>query len=190
MIKFEKKFLYTFADVEDAEKLIGKKGIFFDEPIGDYDLENKPLYVLTRFSPESPTPFEFEVKGEYDNIEVCDSTFFYFDPNLECKRAYVKGKTIQTKNIDNEWVDCPFNPGWLTGLEYRIKPETKTRLTVREVAKWLADGNGEIKLNSGQISTSWAYVQSVENDPCNFEIRKWSDSEWHKPTKEYIEGVK
>jgi hypothetical protein len=189
MIKFEKKYLYTFADVIEAKKLIGEKGIFFDEPIGDYDLENKPLYVLTRFSPESPTPFEFEVKGEYGNIEGCDSTFFYYDPNLECKRAYVKGKTIQTKNIDNEWIDCDSNPGWLTGLEYRIKPETETPLTNLQVAEWVAKGEGQV-LHLGNVMTDFYYADTRDNEPCAYKIRKWSDSEWHEATKEYIGGVK
>ena len=129
MIKFEKRFVFTFADEEEVQELIGKKGIFFDEPICDCDLQNKPLYVLTRFSPKSPTPFEFEVKGEYSDIENCDSTFFYYDPNLECKRAYyLENKPIQWRDkVLDLWTDCNGEPSWNDCKEYRIKPEPETQ---------------------------------------------------------------
>jgi hypothetical protein len=183
MIKFEKKYLYTFADVEDAEKLIGKKGIFFDDILDVSDLKTLMLDELISLSGD-----DCSVGLCFESI-VGNFRYFYYDPNLECKRAYVKGKTIQTKNIDNEWVDCDSNPGWLTGLEYRIKPETETPLTNWQVAEWVAKGEGQV-LHLGNVMTDFYYGDTRDNEPCAYKIRKWSDSEWHEATKEYIGGVK
>jgi len=67
----------------------------------------------------------------------------------------------------------------------------ETLLTNREISKWLAQGNGEYI--TGQVGdtgryTVYDYSEENENKPVNekFKIRKWSDTDWHKPTKEYI----
>jgi hypothetical protein len=185
MIKFEKKFLYTFADVEEAKKLIGKKGIFSDVPIDDYDLKNDNLCVL-----------EDAGYGEYPfKLDRCfyRYRYFYHDPNLECKRAYsLEGKEIQWRSDGFDWTDCKGEPCWSSDNEYRIKPvpvPEETRLTNREVAEWLAKGNGQVLLDD-LIDVCFMYSPREENDICDFQIRKWSDDDWHLPTKEYIEDNK
>lgn len=180
MIKLERKFLYTFADIAAAKELIGKKGLFSDEPIDQEDLHVGTLDVLGDAG-ECEFPFR---KADSDFYR-----FFYCDPNLESKRAfYLEGKEIQSRvknSACKDWNDCP-SPMWDDGIEYRIKPE-KTRLTKREVAEWLAKGNGQVNLD-GVIDTRYSYYLDKENDLLNenFKIRKWSDSEWHEATREYV----
>lgn len=185
MIKFEKRFLYTFADVEEAKKLIGKKGLFFDNYIDDDELRKKTMETLQTILPFYVTSGGFIFKSEQGE----NYHFFYYDPYLKFKRAYfLEGKTLQRKLSDGEWVDeiCPC---WNIHLEYRIKPETKTHLTNRELSMWLAKGNGQARpIGTNKTTMSFTYLDRVENEPCVFEIRKWSDTEWHEATREYIEG--
>lgn len=69
-------------------------------------------------------------------------------------------------------------------------PEPKP-VTYRELARWLAEGNGEVNddLNDeGAIHTSQYYWKGQENDAVgdSIRVRKWDDTEWHKPTREYL----
>ena len=68
-------------------------------------------------------------------------------------------------------------------------PESKS-VTYRELSRWIAEGNGEIKY-SNTVLTNWNYSIKDENEFVseNFSVRKWDDTEWHKPTREYI-GLK
>jgi hypothetical protein len=187
MIKFEKKYLYTFADVEDAEKLIGKKGIFFDDILDVSDLKTLMLDELISLSGD-----DYSVGLCFESI-VGNFRYFYYDPNLECKRAYYfENKKIQFKMPNsNKWTNFMDGeePSWLDANEYRIKPEAETPLTNWQVAEWVAKGEGQV-LHLGNVMTDFYYADTRDNEPCAYKIRKWSDSEWHKPTKEYIEGVK
>ena len=63
------------------------------------------------------------------------------------------------------------------------------RATNRELAKWLALGNGQIHF-SGGISIWIEYFYDIGHDDyaCSKFItaRKWGDKEWHEPTLEYL----
>ena len=64
-------------------------------------------------------------------------------------------------------------------------------VTYRKLARWLAEGNGEVKdtLNDkGAIYTSQFYLEGQENNAVedSVYVRKWDDTEWHKPTREYL----
>lgn len=60
-------------------------------------------------------------------------------------------------------------------------------VTYRELARWLAKGNGEVK-NENTICPNWNYWDDQEN--CivrkSLSVRKWDETEWHEPTREYI----
>lgn len=78
-----------------------------------------------------------------------------------------------------------------TWLHCALLPEkpVSRKVTNRELAKWLAQGKGEAKSSSaGRIVASIAYEGGVEDKRvCNsFSVRKWSDTEWHEPTAEYL----
>ena len=63
------------------------------------------------------------------------------------------------------------------------------RATNRELAKWLALGNGQIHF-SGGISIWMEYFYDIGHDDysCSKFItaRKWGDKEWHEPTLDYL----
>lgn len=60
-------------------------------------------------------------------------------------------------------------------------------VTYRELAHWLAKGNGEVK-NADTICPNWNYFYDLEN--CivrdSLYVRKWDETEWRKPTREYL----
>ena len=62
------------------------------------------------------------------------------------------------------------------------------RATNRELAKWLVLGNGQYKVSGGRIWTEHHYDIGQDDDACsNFiKVRKWGDTEWHEPTREYL----
>lgn len=66
------------------------------------------------------------------------------------------------------------------------KPDEKP-VTYRELSRWLAEGNGEVKW-SDTVCTNWNYSICNENEFLseNFSVRKWDDTEWHKPTREFL----
>lgn len=65
------------------------------------------------------------------------------------------------------------------------------RATNRELAKWLAQGNGQYQVNDSKIWTEHPYDIGQDDDTCSkfIKVRKWCDKEWHEPTMEYI-GLK
>lgn len=62
--------------------------------------------------------------------------------------------------------------------------------TIRELAKWCAQGNGQIqdadRLNC--VFTGLDYGPTCDDDavPDNYKVRKWEDTEWHEPTVDYL----
>ena len=187
MIKFEKKFLYTFADIAAARELIGKEGLFFDDYLRDTDLLTLELKSLV----DVLLPYAREARGLVFENDITRYKFFYCDPHLKCKRAfYLEGKEIQSRvknSACKDWNNCP-RPMWDDGIEYRIKPE-ETLLTYREVAQWTSQGKGQV-LRNGFIIAAFTYLEDLDNEViCDTKIRKWSDSEWHEPTREYVSEV-
>lgn len=63
-------------------------------------------------------------------------------------------------------------------------PEQKF-VTNRELAEWLAKGKGQIQIYDN-IYTIISYKANQENSPAEFKVRKWTDTEWHSPTREYL----
>ena len=60
-------------------------------------------------------------------------------------------------------------------------------VTYRELARWIAEGNGEVN-DDDVVYSNYNYYTCQENDPIKDSIlvRKWDDTEWHKPTREYL----
>lgn len=108
--------------------------------------------------------------------------------------AIEQGKTVQWyDSATNTWRDFDINRGNPNfNFEHRIKPEEpKKLLTNRELAKWLAQGNGEVSRDTWNDKiTNWNHRKEKENEVCDgdVKIRKWDDTEWHKPTREYAFG--
>ena len=60
-------------------------------------------------------------------------------------------------------------------------------VTNRELARWLSEGNGEAKIvNNVFIHWTYGEIEVDKNVEDNVSVRKWDDTEWHKPTREYL----
>ena len=60
-------------------------------------------------------------------------------------------------------------------------------VTYRELAHWLAKGNGEV-MWANNVLSNWNYSTDEESKALDesLSVRKWDDTEWHKPTREYL----
>ena len=70
-------------------------------------------------------------------------------------------------------------------------PESKPKsVTYRELSRWLAEGNGEVMWANNVLSI-WNYSTDEDSKALDesSSVRKWDDTEWHKPTREYL-GLK
>ena len=78
------------------------------------------------------------------------------------------------------------NSTWRHCAEIPKVPELEL-VTYRELSRWIAEGNGEVKY-SNTVLTNWNYSINDENKfvSDNFSVRKWDDTEWRKPTREYF----
>ena len=81
------------------------------------------------------------------------------------------------------------NSSWRHCAEIPEVLESKL-VTYRELARWLAEGNGEVKdeNDEGTICMSRFYWEGQENNAVedSIHVRKWDDTEWNQPTREYI----
>ena len=75
---------------------------------------------------------------------------------------------------------------WRHCAEIPEAPEQKP-VTHRELARWLAEGNGEVKYEKS-VFPNWNYWVKNENKAISDRmlVRKWDEIEWHKPTREYL----
>lgn len=102
--------------------------------------------------------------------------------------AYLPESDYPVKCTDVEWLHC----AEILGLP---KPR---RATNRELAMWLALGNGEKKRldeyeKEGIVFASIEFTYELGDadrpvDECYF-IRRWKETEWHEPTADYM-GLK
>ena len=78
------------------------------------------------------------------------------------------------------------NSSWRHCSEIPEAHESKL-VTCRELASWLAKGNGEVK-DDDVVYSNWFYWKDQENNPIkdSLLVRKWDETEWHKPTHEYL----
>lgn len=68
-------------------------------------------------------------------------------------------------------------------------PPKPRRATNRELARWLIEGNAQIQhSDSDMVYVGWNYNEYEDDFPCSNDVlvRKWSDTEWHEPTVDYL----
>lgn len=68
-------------------------------------------------------------------------------------------------------------------------PPKPRRVTNRELSRWLAQGNGEWKHEAFcTANIGMQYDEDVRDKQLydNVVVRKWSDTEWHEPTVDYL----
>ena len=96
--------------------------------------------------------------------------------------AYIPGRTNHPVVSD----DCVY--GHCAEIPEEPKPR---RATNRELAKWLAQGNGERRFASDAICTVVSNYRECDKDKFVNDaivVRKWDDTEWHEPTVDYMFG--
>lgn len=179
----EKQFVYFMWDdvLEGKEVFVGDSMAHLHDAI-----DNNKMRTRVRWTDGEEYPFE---DTEHAHAPY---RFVYYDPHYDLKRAYyVDGRRIQYLNSDGKWEDIQQEPSWkLNPRDYRPKPDNDTRVTYRTLAKWLAQGKGEYMFIDGDniCVQSLTYNEGMENKEVGFDIvvRKWSDTEWHDPTEEYL----
>lgn len=91
--------------------------------------------------------------------------------------------------VDRGTDSCPVICRYETFLHCAKIPDVSEseQVTYRDLARWLANGNGEVK-SANTVCANWNYYAESENKsiPNYFSVRKWDDTEWHKPTREYL----
>jgi hypothetical protein len=95
-----------------------------------------------------------------------------------------KSSNFQYRVVIN---DCSFYPHCAL-LPDHPKPR---RATNRELARWLIEGKAQIRhSDSNMVYVGWNYKEFEDDLPCsnNVLVRKWSDTEWHEPTVDYLFG--
>ena len=128
---------------------------------------------------------------EYKGIELTEVTEpKLFDPP---KKMLVWGCSENITELDVYAItsrkDFPViceNSNWRHCAEIPEVPESKL-VTYRELARWLAEGNGEV-MWANNVLSNWNYSSDEENKALDesLSVRKWDDTEWHKPTREYL----
>lgn len=80
---------------------------------------------------------------------------------------------------------------WATSCAEIPEEPKSRRVTERELARWLAQGNGEYTNSESECwwaSTSISYTKAKggqQVDACIL-VRKWNDTEWHEPDVQYM----
>ena len=96
--------------------------------------------------------------------------------------AYLPERSSPAQGTKYAWDHCAEIPE-------ELKPRRATNM---ELAKWLAQGNGQYsEEDETYIWTYFAYVDGDDDCECSkyILIRKWDDKEWHEPTADYM-GLK
>lgn len=80
---------------------------------------------------------------------------------------------------------------WLPHCAYIPEVPKSQRATNRELARWLAQGNGQVHcadVCGAHAHTFFSY--QYEDDDAkvtpNYKVRKWGDADWHEPTLKYL----
>lgn len=68
-------------------------------------------------------------------------------------------------------------------------------VTNRELSRWLAEGNGEVRIASpfgnelDVVCTSHSYIRSEEDEfiSRSYMVRKWCDVDWRRVSRSYME---
>ena len=78
------------------------------------------------------------------------------------------------------------NSTWQHCAEIPEVPESEL-VTYRELARWLAEGYGEA-MWANTVLSNWNYSTDEENKALDesLSVRKWHDTEWNRPTREYL----
>lgn len=129
---------------------------------------------LEEFTSDKPVIFDppkkMAVTDDYDCKDCRVTEIIIYDP----RRTVCKAIGIHNQS----WRYCFLLPD----------PPKPRRATNRELSRWLAQGNGECLGSQDDADTAWNYPMESSNAPLRegAKVRKWSDTEWHEPTVDYM----
>ena len=94
-----------------------------------------------------------------------------------------ESSNFQYRVLTNDWSSYPH-------CALLPDPPKPRRATNRELSRWLAQGNGECLGSQYDADTAWNYPQECSDTDVRegSKVRKWSDTEWHEPTVDYMFG--
>lgn len=132
---------------------------------------------LEEFAPEDNCFFNPPVKAVFinaDHVPIRERMLYSFDKRFNCPFT-------DEENLC--WPHCAILPN----------PPKPRRATNRELARWLAQGNGEYKeiITDHECCMTYFYYSDRGRDvelQKGIKVRKWSDTEWHEPTVDYLFG--
>lgn len=180
---FDKQYVHFMWD----DVLDGKEGFTADN-IG---LLREAVNDNSDYSRRSVCNSELDSFPFYSGLDGSRWKFFYHDPLYEYKRAYKNGKRVEFY-ISGGWRGVEDKCAWNDKYDYRIiddeEEKKPLRLTWRQLAMWLAKGNGQaISPERFLLYSSNSYPMSQDELllPDGWQVRRWDENEWHEPTMEY-----
>ena len=132
---------------------------------------------LEVFNPDKSVAFDPPIKCVGWNNE---------DVKVEFELSSALSKDIWIHRFIGKSNDAPAAFMFCAILPDLPKPRRATWL---EVAKWCATGNGLVyDTDRERIDTGIMFKPSLECEPImeSIKVRKWSDTEWHEPTVDYL----
>lgn len=146
--------------------------------------ENYNLCKITKNQESVSFPF-------MDTTSEIIYEYVYYDPLYKYKYAYyIEGKIIEWfDDYEGKWVPFTVEPLWGDNVQYRIQEEEEydDLCTYRQLAEWLAKGNGELFFGGiANISLSYPVEKADDCLDKPYMIRKWDDKEWHEPFLSYM----
>lgn len=178
---FDKKYVYFMWDDELKEK----KGFVANhiDTLVSFVNSNSDMCTILKTVDES-----YPFLSDREPTGYGFAQFAYYDPNYELKVAHHNGVAIEFYDEELKfWVE-EIEPKWWDNVKYRVKQNDKF-CTNRQLAKWLAQGNGECMIGL-RASTYHVYKESEANKELKYTlVRKWNHEDWHSPTLDYM-GLK
>jgi hypothetical protein len=139
---------------------------------------------LEEFTSDKPVAFPKGTRAVFWEDDIAKD-IFRFEGEIISYLPYLKDPAVPFNCIRHNGSHATF--GHCVILPDPPKPR---RATNRELARWLAQGNGECLGSQDDADTAWNYPMESSNAPLRegAKVRKWEDDEWHEPTVDYLFG--
>jgi hypothetical protein len=139
---------------------------------------------LEEFTSDKPVAFPKGTRAVFWEDDIAKD-IFRFEGEIISYLPYLKDPAVPFNCIMHNGSHATF--GHCAILPDPPKPR---RATNRELARWLAQGNGEIIDKTHYINTGHEYFRGLDDDEVHLtiKVRKWSDTEWHEPDVDYLFG--
>lgn len=113
----------------------------------------------------------------------------------ELREKVQEGATLQPVEYSDDeeypfWIENDYTTRFVyydPDYEEKVKFENVYKITFKDLHYWLAQGKGRYKVQD-TIKSDLNYHVSFEDEPISSSILvcKWGDTEWVRPTREYM----